>query len=126
MPPPYSQSAVCPRYPLGVLILPPNHQTFLLPTAQPPTTNLPPIALLLAYLLASLLLQVQELLSDLQQAFASGQEHFLGAIVTTRRGEAAGEPYWVRVCPTCMCAQLPAGRNPAHTHMCMFISSCCA
>lgn len=42
-------------------------------------------------------LQVQELLSDLQQAFASGQEHFLGAIVTTRSGEAAGEPYWVRM-----------------------------
>jgi hypothetical protein len=42
-----------------------------------------------------LLLQVQELLSDLQQAFTSGQEHFLGAVVTTRRGEAAGEPYWV-------------------------------
>lgn len=40
--------------------------------------------------------QVQELLSDLQQAFDSGQEHFLGAIVTTRRGESAGEPYWVR------------------------------
>lgn len=42
-----------------------------------------------------LALQVQELLSDLQQAFAGGQEHFLGALVTTRRGEAAGEPYWV-------------------------------
>lgn len=42
-----------------------------------------------------LALQVQELLSDLQQAFAAGQEHFLGALVTTRRGEAAGEPYWV-------------------------------
>jgi hypothetical protein len=39
--------------------------------------------------------QVQELLSDLQQAFAAGQEHFLGAIVTTRRGESPGEPYWV-------------------------------
>jgi hypothetical protein len=39
--------------------------------------------------------QVQELLSDLQQAFAANQEHFLGAVVTTRSGEAAGEPYWV-------------------------------
>jgi hypothetical protein len=44
-------------------------------------------------------LQVQELLSDLQQAFAAGHEHFLGAIVTTRSSEAPGEPYWVRLLP---------------------------
>lgn len=41
-------------------------------------------------------LQVQELLSDLQAAYESGQEHFLGAIVTTRQGDSPGEPYWVR------------------------------
>jgi hypothetical protein len=41
-------------------------------------------------------LQVQELLADLHSAYLSGQEYFLGNIVTTRQGGAAGEPYWVR------------------------------
>jgi hypothetical protein len=40
-------------------------------------------------------LQVQELLADLHSAYLSGQEYFLGNIVTTRQGGAAGEPYWV-------------------------------
>eukprot|EP00775_Hariotina_reticulata_P010010 gene10010-10164_t len=39
--------------------------------------------------------QVHELLSDLHQAYTSGTEHFLGAIVTTRQGGAPGAPYWV-------------------------------
>ncbi|KAF8068268.1 hypothetical protein HT031_001955 [Scenedesmus sp. PABB004] len=39
--------------------------------------------------------QVHELLSDLHAAYVSGQEHFLGAVVTTRQGDAPGEPYWV-------------------------------
>jgi hypothetical protein len=40
-------------------------------------------------------LQVQELLADLHAAYLSSQEYFLGNIVTTRQGSAAGEPYWV-------------------------------
>ncbi|WIA30905.1 hypothetical protein OEZ86_000957 [Tetradesmus obliquus] len=39
--------------------------------------------------------QVQELLADLHAAYLSGQEYFLGNIVTTRQGSAAGEPYWI-------------------------------
>jgi hypothetical protein len=38
---------------------------------------------------------VQELLADLHAAYLSGQEYFLGNVVTTRQGSAAGEPYWV-------------------------------
>lgn len=42
-------------------------------------------------------LQVHELLEDLQAAYHAGQEHFLGAVVTTRQGDSPGEPYWVSI-----------------------------
>lgn len=43
-------------------------------------------------------LQVHELLSDLRHAYVTGQEHFLGAVVTTRQGDSpsGSGPYWVR------------------------------
>lgn len=41
--------------------------------------------------------QVYELLTDLQAAYAGGQEYFLGAIVTTRPAGGVTAPYQVGV-----------------------------